>query len=82
MDESTSALDFKTERTVSINLMEYFRGKTVLFITHRLNSIVHADIIITMHQGKVEEQGTHSELMDLKGRYYSLYRQQEKYEGE
>ena len=82
MDESTSALDFKTERTVSINLMEFFRGKTVLFITHRLNSIVHADLIITMHQGKVEEQGTHSELMELKGRYYSLYRQQEKYEGE
>ena len=82
MDESTSALDFKTERTVSINLMEYFRGKTVLFITHRLNSIVHADLIVTMHQGRVEEQGTHSELMELKGRYYSLYRQQEKYEGE
>ena len=82
MDESTSALDFKTERKVSLNLMEYFRNKTVLFITHRLNSIVHADLIITMHQGKVEEQGTHSELMALRGRYYSLYKQQEKYEGD
>ena len=40
MDESTSALDFETERKVSLNLMEYFRGKTVLFITHRLNSII------------------------------------------
>ncbi len=76
MDESTSALDYKTERKVSLNLMEYFRKKTVLFITHRLNSIIHADVIITMHQGKVEEIGTHSELMDLKGRYYSLYKQQ------
>ena len=76
MDESTSALDYKTERKVSLNLMEYFRKKTVLFITHRLTSIIHADVIITMHQGKVEEIGTHSELMDLKGRYYSLYKQQ------
>ncbi len=82
MDESTSALDFQTERKVSLNLMEYFRGKTVLFITHRLNSIIHADLIVTMHQGRVEEQGTHSELMALKGRYYSLYKQQEKYSDE
>ena len=82
MDESTSALDFKTERKVSLNLMEFFRDKTVLFITHRLNSIVHADLIVTMHQGRVEEQGTHSELMTMRGRYYSLYKQQEKYEGD
>ncbi len=79
MDESTSALDFQTERKVSLNLMEFFRGKTVLFITHRLNSIIHSDIIVMMHQGRVEEQGTHSELMTLKGRYYSLFKQQEKY---
>ena len=56
--------------------MEYFRNRTVLFITHRLNSIVHADLIILMHQGKIEEQGTHSELMALKGRYFSLFKQQ------
>ena len=79
MDESTSALDFETERKVSLNLMEYFRGKTVLFITHRLNSIVHADKIVLLHEGRLEEQGTHSDLMSLEGRYYSLYRQQEKY---
>ena len=79
MDESTSALDFQTERKVSLNLMEYFRGKTVLFITHRLNSIIHSDLIVMMHQGRVEELGTHNELMDLKGRYCSLYKQQEKY---
>ncbi len=76
MDESTSALDYKTERNVSLNLMEYFRNRTVLFITHRLNSIIHADLIITMHQGKIEEQGTHSELMALKGRYFALFKQQ------
>ena len=76
MDESTSALELQTERKVSLNLMEYFRDKTVLVITHRLNSIIHADLIITMHQGRIEETGTHSELMALKGRYYSLFMQQ------
>lgn len=79
MDESTSALDFETERKVSLNLMEYFRGKTVLFITHRLNSIIHADKIVLLHEGRLEEEGTHSDLMSLEGRYYTLYRQQEKY---
>ena len=78
MDESTSALDFETERRVSLNLMEFFRGKTVLFITHRLNSIINADKIIMLHEGRIEEIGSHNELMDLKGRYYSLYKQQER----
>ena len=78
MDESTSALDFETERKVSLNLMEYFRGRTVFFITHRLNSIIHADKIIMLHEGRLEEQGTHNELIDLKGRYYSLFMQQNK----
>ncbi len=77
MDEATSALDYETERRVSLNLMEHFRGRTVLFITHRLNSIKHADRILLMHQGQLEEQGSHSELMNTKGRYYALFRQQE-----
>ena len=77
MDEATSALDYQTERLVSLNLMEHFRGQTVLFITHRLSSIVHADRIILMHQGHIEEQGTHEELMELRGRYFALFRQQE-----
>jgi subfamily B ATP-binding cassette protein HlyB/CyaB len=77
MDEATSALDYDTERRVSLNLMEYFRGRTVLFITHRLNSIKHADRIVLMHQGQLEEQGSHDHLMAMKGRYYALFRQQE-----
>ena len=70
MDEATSALDYETERMVSLNLMEHFRGRTVLFITHRLSSIIHADRIILMYKGQVEEQGTHAELMQMKGRYF------------
>ena len=77
MDEATSALDYETERAVSLNLMDHFRGKTVLFITHRLNSIIHADNIILMHEGRVDETGTHSELMTMRGRYYALFNQQD-----
>ena len=51
-------------------------SKTVFFITHRLSSITHADRIIMMHQGKLEEEGTHEELISKKGRYYALYNQQ------
>ena len=77
MDEATSALDVDTERKVCLNLMEALRGRTVLFITHRLNTIRSADRILLMHQGALSEDGSHAELMELKGRYYTLYRQQE-----
>ena len=76
MDEATSALDYQTERLVSLNIMDQFKGRTVLFITHRLNSIVHADKIILMNKGHVDEVGTHEELINLKGRYYALFNQQ------
>ncbi len=76
MDEATSALDYETERKVSLNLMEFFRGTTVFFITHRLTSITHADRIIMMHNGKIEEQGNHEELIAMQGRYYALFNQQ------
>jgi ATP-binding cassette subfamily B protein len=52
-------------------------NSTVLFITHRLSSIRRADRILMMHEGALVESGTHQELMDLKGRYFALYRQQE-----
>lgn len=77
MDEATSALDYATERQVCSNLQAVFKGRTVLFITHRLATIKNADIILMMSQGKVAEQGTHAELMAMKGLYYCLYQQQE-----
>ena len=77
LDEATSALDVDTEQQVTRNLAEVYRGSTVLFITHRLGSLRHADRILVMHQGSLVEQGTHTELMDLGGRYATLYRQQE-----
>jgi ATP-binding cassette, subfamily B, bacterial HlyB/CyaB len=77
LDEATSALDYLTERQVCVNLAQAFQGSTVFCITHRLNTISHADIIIVMDSGKVIEQGKHQELIALKGYYYNLYNQQE-----
>ena len=76
MDEATSALDYQTERQVSQNLMQTLQGCTVLFITHRLSSIVKADLIVCMGQGAVLEVGRHEELMQARGAYYALYCQQ------
>ena len=77
LDEATSALDYDTERRVCENLRKHSRGNTVFFITHRLSTIRNADKILMMHQGAIAEQGTHDELMKERGRYYSLFRQQE-----
>ncbi|MCT0228410.1 peptidase domain-containing ABC transporter [Synechococcus sp. CS-1331] len=76
MDEATSALDYQTERVVSDNLMQALRGCTVLFITHRLSSIVNADLIVCMGNGAVLEVGSHQQLMASRGPYYVLFRQQ------
>jgi ATP-binding cassette subfamily B protein len=77
LDEATSALDVDTERRLTANLMEAYLGLTVFFITHRLASLRHADVILVMDQGVLVEQGTHQELMDINGRYATLYHQQE-----
>jgi ATP-binding cassette subfamily B protein len=58
-------------------LFEAFRGRTVFFITHRLSTIRSADRILMMEAGSLVEMGTHRELLDLQGRYYALYSQQE-----
>ncbi|PTT94646.1 type I secretion system permease/ATPase, partial [Pseudomonas sp. HMWF031] len=77
LDEATSALDYLTERQVCINLKRAFEGSTVFFITHRLSTIRGADKILMMEQGSLVEEGTHEQLLDLQGRYYALYSQQE-----
>ena len=77
LDEATSALDYNSERLVCQNLAEAFAHRTVFFITHRLATVRNADLILVMDGGAVVEQGTHRELMALRGRYYCLYQQQE-----
>ena len=77
LDEATSALDYSSERQVCENLAEAFADTTVFFITHRLTTVKNASTIIMMDQGSVVEQGTHDQLMAVKGRYFCLYQQQE-----
>jgi ATP-binding cassette, subfamily B, bacterial HlyB/CyaB len=77
LDEATSALDYLAERQVSENLAQIFKDRTVFFITHRLKSLQTADVILMMDQGKIVEQGTHAELMEMRSLYYCLYQQQE-----
>jgi ATP-binding cassette subfamily B protein len=76
LDEATSALDYDTEKQVCNNLKDWARGRTVFFITHRLSTIQDSDTILVMDKGAAVEQGTHDELMELRGRYYTLYQQQ------
>lgn len=73
LDEATSALDAETEEAVTKNLAEEFKDSTVFFITHRLTSLRNADKILVMEKGVLVEEGSHQELLELKGRYYSLY---------
>ena len=77
LDEATSALDYETENKVCQGLKSSCINSTVFFITHRLSTVKNADLIVMLHKGAIVETGTHSELMDKKGRYFALYRQQD-----
>ena len=77
MDEATSALDYQSERKVCEGLRKSSKESTVFFITHRLSTVRNADVIVMLHQGAIAEIGTHDELLNLKGRYFALYQQQE-----
>jgi ATP-binding cassette subfamily B protein len=75
-DEATSALDAKNERKIMENLNSFFRKRTVVIIAHRLSTVKHADQIVVLEKGRVKEIGTHTELVDKKGAYYELVRNQ------
>ncbi|MGQ9366578.1 ABCB family ABC transporter ATP-binding protein/permease [Azospirillum sp. ST 5-10] len=77
-DEATSALDTHTEREIQANLREVSRGRTTLVIAHRLSTVVDADQILVLEQGRVVERGRHAELLARGGAYAALWtRQQE-----
>ena len=75
-DEATNALDANNERLIMENLYEYFKGKTVVVVAHRLSTVKNADQIIVLDKGEVAELGTHRELTDKKGIYYNLVKNQ------
>jgi len=75
-DEATNSLDANNESVIMENLKEFYRGKTVLVVAHRLSTVRHADKIIVLDHGKVAEEGTHEELTARRGAYFKLVRNQ------
>ncbi len=75
-DEATNALDANNEKVITENLSGFYQGKTVVVVAHRLSTVRNADQIIVLQEGKITESGKHSELIDRKGAYYNLVRNQ------
>lgn len=75
-DEATSSLDATTERTIVDNLVDFFHGRTVVIVAHRLSTVRHADQIVVLERGRITERGRHDELIALRGSYYTLVKNQ------
>jgi ATP-binding cassette, subfamily B, bacterial len=75
-DEATSALDAKNERMIMENLEEFFHGKTVIIVAHRLSTVRKADQIVVLDHGLIIEEGTHEDLTQIRGTYYNLVKDQ------
>jgi ATP-binding cassette subfamily B protein len=75
-DEATNALDAKNEKTIMENLGSVFKGKTVVIVAHRLSTVKNADQIVVLEKGEIVEKGTHKELVEMRGAYYNLVKDQ------
>lgn len=75
-DEATSALDTSTEKEIMKSLERLARGRTSIFVAHRLSTIRNCDKIVVMANGRVVEQGNHEELMEMQGTYFDMWKAQ------
>lgn len=73
LDEATSSIDTRTEALVQDGMDKLMKGRTVFVIAHRLSTVQNSDLIIVLDKGQIIEKGTHDELIEKKGVYYSLY---------
>lgn len=76
LDEATNALDANNEKAIVENLAEFYRGKTVVVVAHRLSTVKHADQIVVFEGGRVAEVGTHKSLTSKRGKYFELVKNQ------
>ncbi len=76
LDEATSSVDTESEQRIQTAIAYLMKGRTSIVIAHRLSTILHADEILVIDAGKIIEQGTHLELLQMKGSYYRLYEMQ------
>jgi ABC-type multidrug transport system fused ATPase/permease subunit len=72
-DEATSALDTESEKLVQDSLNKLMENRTSIVIAHRLSTVIHADVICVMHEGRIVEQGNHKDLIQLNGFYKKLH---------
>ena len=73
MDEATSSLDSESEKKVKQAIERLMKDRTVFVIAHRLSTVVNADLIIVLSDGKIVERGSHDQLLDENGHYKQLY---------
>ena len=76
LDEATNALDAQNERAIVENLDEFYKGRTVVVVAHRLSTVKNADQIIVVDGGKIVETGNHASLIEKRGAYYNLVKNQ------
>ncbi|MBR4764964.1 MAG: ATP-binding cassette domain-containing protein, partial [Lachnospiraceae bacterium] len=73
LDEATSSIDTRTEKIVQDGMDSLMKGRTTFVIAHRLSTVRNSDLIVVLEQGRIIEQGTHDELIELGQKYYQLY---------